>query len=122
MQIDLATEKLNQVLFHCEQLKNENQLLHQKAEAMTAIQEKHKMLEDRREMLNQEFLSIETHMQKNMIERREAETLKQEIEEQSRLQLMEVLDGISRFSKVNIVIFQCAFLTASCIFSVYNQV
>ncbi|XP_063133088.1 ankyrin repeat domain-containing protein 26-like isoform X8 [Rattus norvegicus] len=97
--IDLATEKLNQVLFHCEQLKNENQLLHQKAEAMTAIQEKHKMLEDRREMLNQEFLSIETHMQKNMIERREAETLKQEIEEQSRLQLMEVLDGISRFSK-----------------------
>ncbi|XP_032741100.1 ankyrin repeat domain-containing protein 26-like [Rattus rattus] len=97
--IDLATEKLNEVLFYCEQLKNENQLLHQKAEAMTAIQEKHKMLEDRQEMLNQEFLSLETHMQKNMIERREAETLKQEIEEQSRLQLMEVLDGISRFSK-----------------------
>ena len=68
------------------------------------------MPEDREEKLKQELLIVESHRSMNMIDRREAEMLKQEIEEKSRLQLEENLEKISAISQVNIVIFQCAFL------------
>lgn len=93
--IDLATRQLNQVLLKSEELEKKSQSLHQKILAMTAIQEKCKMPEDREEKLKQELLSLETHRSMNMIDRREAEMLKQETEERCRLQLEEKLQEIS---------------------------
>lgn len=119
MQIDLATRQLNQVLFKSEELKKKSQSLHQKIVAMTAIQEKCKMPEDREEKLKQELLILETHRSMNMIDCREAERLKQETEERCRLQLEKKLEEISMILQVNIVIFQCAFFIVSCIFNVH---
>lgn len=119
MQIDLARERLNQVLSSCQQLENENQALQQKVLAMTTIQEKCKVLEDRKEKLKQEILILETHMAKNMIDRRQAEMLKQEIKERSRRKREETLEKISQFLQVNIIIFQCSFFIASSIFNVH---
>lgn len=77
------------------------------------------MLEDREEKLKQERLILETHMAKNMIDCRQAEMLKQEIEERSRLQVEETLEEISQALQVSIIIFQCAFFIASSIFNVH---
>ncbi|GAB1286018.1 POTE ankyrin domain family member 2 [Apodemus speciosus] len=95
--IDLAAGRLNQVLFNSKELENKSQSLHQNVLAMTAIQEKSKMPEGREEKLKQELLILETHRSMNMIEHREAEIFKQEIEEKPRLQLEENVEGISVF-------------------------
>ncbi|XP_052012257.1 uncharacterized protein LOC127664379 isoform X1 [Apodemus sylvaticus] len=97
--IDLATRKLNQVLLNYEGLENKSQSLQQNFLAVTDIQEKCKMPEDREEKLKQELLILESHRSMNMIDRREAEMLKQEIEEKSRLQLEENLEKISAISQ-----------------------
>ena len=121
MQIDLATGQLNQALFNSEELENKSQSLHQNILAMTDIQEKCKIPEDREEKLKQELSILETHRSTNMIDCREAEMLKQETEETCRLQREEKKEEISVILQVNTVIFQCAFfhceLNFHCTFS-----
>lgn len=93
--IDLATGQLNQALFNSEELENKSQSLHQNILAMTDIQEKCKIPENREEKLKQELSILETHRSTNMIDCREAEMLKQETEETCRLQREEKKEEIS---------------------------
>ena len=109
MQIDLATGQLNQALFNSEELENKSQSLHQNILAMTDIQEKCKIPEDREEKLKQELSILETHRSTNMVDCREAKMVKQETEETCRLQREEKREEISVILQVNTVIFQCAF-------------
>lgn len=119
MQIDLATGQLNQALFNSEELENKSQSLHQNILAMTDIQEKCKIPEDREEKLKQELSILETHRSTNMVDCREAEMVKQETEETCRLQREEKREEISVILQVNTVIFQCAFFIVSSIFIVH---
>lgn len=105
MQIDDLTVKLETASLKCLHLDEKNQFLQQELSSMKGIQKRCEKLENKKKELKQELLNLRSYTETNMVDYREVERYKREVEERARQDLVEKLKEVNLFLQVNLLSF-----------------
>uniref|UniRef100_A0A8C3VRQ4 Ankyrin repeat domain-containing protein 26 n=1 Tax=Catagonus wagneri TaxID=51154 RepID=A0A8C3VRQ4_9CETA len=95
--IDDLTAKLETASSKCLHLDTKNQVLQQELSSMKVMQKKCKKLEKSKTKLEQEVVSLRSHIEMNTVERSQVERYKREVEERARQEIVEKLKEVNLF-------------------------
>lgn len=95
--IDDLTVKLETASLKCLHLDEKNQFLQQELSSMKGIQKRCEKLENKKKELKQELLNLRSYTETNMVDYREVERYKREVEERARQDLVEKLKEVNLF-------------------------